>query len=335
MNAEKWREDTTKGAESMPSLIFRALGSPELAAPPQPAESDDCQQRQPKPDDAPESDEILATLLRAIEGTEVAERLQEMAPRIAQPDMPAPSEPPTSDASIPAPTLPAARPLSDAPRQVAASPAVPQREPLPDHPRILTPVPQTRSVPPEKALDNIPPGPSVPVEDRSQGVPFFTRLNGDVRRHAAKIGASTSVLLDRFEERLSTWLQNYLSPDPRRSQRLVKPPLVAYYWTGGTPRAQSIANISSSGLYLVSDNRWLPDTVVSMTLQRTDRVRGTPESWLAVDVKVIRWGNNGFGGLFLLSQSGLPDIAASRVENCTDKKTLELFVKHLAEPTQP
>ena len=69
--------------------------------------------------------------------------------------------------------------------------------------------------------------------------------------------------------------------------------------------------------------------MVSMTLQRTDQERGTPECWIAVDVKVNRRSNDGFAGAFIPSIPGVAYTTARRGENRGDKETLERFVKHL------
>ncbi len=155
---------------------------------------------------------------------------------------------------------------------------------------------------------------------------------------APKIGASARALLGSAEERLSTWLQNWLSAplprDQRRSQRLVKPPLVAYYWTGGAPPPQAVADISPDGLYLVTHDRLLPGTRVSMTLQRSDQERESTGWWIAVDVMVVRLGNDGFAGAFIPSMPGLSYTAARRAGNRGDKETLVRFVKHLTVSTQ-
>ncbi|HEY6764483.1 MAG TPA: hypothetical protein VI386_06905, partial [Candidatus Sulfotelmatobacter sp.] len=52
------------------------------------------------------------------------------------------------------------------------------------------------------------------------------------------------------------------------------PLLVAYYWDGAAPTSHKIQNISSTGFYLTTKERWLPGTMVTMTLQRTDIALG-------------------------------------------------------------
>ena len=130
---------------------------------------------------------------------------------------------------------------------------------------------------------------------------------------------------------LKTWLQNWLSSDRRRAHRQPLPGLVAYYWTGSTPRAYQIADISSSGLYLLTEERWFPGTMVLMTLQRTDSAGKNIDDYVAVQSRVIRWGSDGLGLAFILSRSGEMN-SEGQSESGADKKTLERFLERLKEP---
>src|SRR6266702_472555 len=69
---------------------------------------------------------------------------------------------------------------------------------------------------------------------------------------------------------VTTWFKRISSPEHRKAQRMKSPLLVAYYWDGAAPKSHTIQNISSNGFYLVTKERWLPGTMVTMTLQRTD-----------------------------------------------------------------
>jgi len=75
-----------------------------------------------------------------------------------------------------------------------------------------------------------------------------------------------------------------------------------------------------------------------MTLQRTDQKRGTPWTWIAVDVKVIRLNKDGFGGAFIPpmrpAMTGLAHTAARGTGNRASKETLERFVNSLTTSTQ-
>lgn len=132
---------------------------------------------------------------------------------------------------------------------------------------------------------------------------------------------------------LKTWLQNWLSSDRRRASRQPLPGLVAYYWTGSAPRAYQIADISSTGFYLLTEERWFPGTMVLMTLQRTDSSGKNLDDSVAVQSRVVRWGSDGLGLAFVVSRSIDPSNGDSLRENGVDRKTLERFLSRLKDST--
>ena len=127
---------------------------------------------------------------------------------------------------------------------------------------------------------------------------------------------------------LKAWFKNWLSADRRKSPRIPLPGLVAYYWTGSAPRAYQIADISSTGFYLLTEERWYPGTMVLMTLQRTDSDGQNLEDSIAVQSLVVRWGSDGIGLAFVLLPPGEGDAQTQRLRGA-DKKTLERFLARL------
>jgi uncharacterized membrane protein (UPF0127 family) len=96
------------------------------------------------------------------------------------------------------------------------------------------------------------------------------------------------------------WLQRWWSPDPRKAPRVRTPGLAAYYWNGAAPMAHGIRDISSSGLYVVTEERWYPGTLVLMTLQRSELDEEMAERSIAVQSRAVRWGPDGVGLQFVL-----------------------------------
>src|SRR5262249_25532655 len=94
-----------------------------------------------------------------------------------------------------------------------------------------------------------------------------------------RAGEKKEEILDD-EEQLSTklrllcWLYPDLQLDKhkqrrseeRRAVRLPMPGLVAYFFTGGSPRPHPIKDISVTGFYMVTNERWLPGTIIRITL---------------------------------------------------------------------
>jgi hypothetical protein len=89
--------------------------------------------------------------------------------------------------------------------------------------------------------------------------------------------------------------------DRRRADRQSLSGLIAYYFTGGSPEPHKIGNISVTGFYLHTDERWMPGTVVRMTLQRAGSKGDDPSDTITVNSKIVRWGSDGEGFEFILT----------------------------------
>lgn len=124
------------------------------------------------------------------------------------------------------------------------------------------------------------------------------------------------------------WLQRWWSPDPRKAPREEVPGLAAYYWNGGAPRAHEIKDISSTGLYVVTEERWYPGTLILMTLQRTEDGEVSTERSISVHTRAVRWGKDGVGLQFVLPAGSARDAAGQLVSG-TDRRELEMFLKQL------
>jgi uncharacterized protein len=101
-----------------------------------------------------------------------------------------------------------------------------------------------------------------------------------------------------------TWLQRLLAldpPEPRKAPRESMPGLAAYFFTGGAPVAHGVRDISQTGMYVLTQERWYPGTVVRVTL--TDRHEPTAERSITLNMAVIRSGDDGVGLKFLLQNS--------------------------------
>jgi hypothetical protein len=125
------------------------------------------------------------------------------------------------------------------------------------------------------------------------------------------------------------WLQRWWSPDPRKAPREAAPGLAAYYWNGAAPEAHGIRDISSSGLYLVTEERWYPGTLILMTLQRTDVGEEITERSIAVQSRAVRWGHDGVGLQFILPDPQDAKRGNSPMMEGADRKEFERFLQQL------
>jgi hypothetical protein len=125
------------------------------------------------------------------------------------------------------------------------------------------------------------------------------------------------------------WFERWWSPDPRRAPRIPGAGLAAYYWNGSAPSSHGIRDISSSGLYVVTEERWYPGTLVLMSIQRTDAGEEVSERTIAVHSRAVRWGPDGVGLQFVLSDN--KDVRDGRLPlvDAAGKKELERFLEFL------
>jgi hypothetical protein len=125
------------------------------------------------------------------------------------------------------------------------------------------------------------------------------------------------------------WIERWWSPDPRKAPRDKSPGLAAYYWTGAAPQAHGIRDISASGLYIVTEERWYPGTLVLMTLQRTDCGEEIEERAISVQSRAVRWGNDGVGLKFVLPHDKNYEHGQNPLTDGADRRALEKFLRKL------
>jgi hypothetical protein len=130
-------------------------------------------------------------------------------------------------------------------------------------------------------------------------------------------------------ESIKSWFKKLTSSDHRKAPRTGSPPLVAYYWDGSVPMAHEIRNISSTGFYLLTRERWHPGTLVTMTLQRSDGAKedSSTEHYISVLSKVIRVGQDGVGLVFVPVEAKSSDSVKRHTP--ADKRALGRFLKQL------
>ena len=153
------------------------------------------------------------------------------------------------------------------------------------------------------------------------------KVIGKVKK-AAGPANKKSLMASRFHRWRDTSVPEAVSAplDRRRSNRKVIPGLVAFYWTGGTPQPYEVSNISGSGFYLVTKSHWMYDTMIRMTLQRSDVKEGHPKHAITVLAKVVRSGVDGLGHEFVMSDSIDQIDRDVRPEKGTSKRALEQFL---------
>ena len=99
-----------------------------------------------------------------------------------------------------------------------------------------------------------------------------------------------------------TWWQKLFPDGPeedaRQSPRQALPGMVAYFFTGGTPVPHPVRNISTSGVYIFTAERWYKGTVVRLTL--TDEREPTSERSITLHGMVARSTDEGVALQFIV-----------------------------------
>jgi TadE-like protein/PilZ domain len=106
----------------------------------------------------------------------------------------------------------------------------------------------------------------------------------------------------------SRWLESNPSSEKRRAPRVTEPSLLVYYWDGSVPEGRKIRDISASGAYILTPERWYVGTVVRLILQGY-KTTPNPDDGIvssrskSIPARVTRHGADGIGVEFMFSTS--------------------------------
>jgi hypothetical protein len=126
-----------------------------------------------------------------------------------------------------------------------------------------------------------------------------------------------------------SWWRRFLAgepPDPRTDVRESIPGLVAYFFTGGAPIAHKVRNISTDGMYVLTEQRWYPDTALRVTL--SDERDPSREISITLFARVARPGSDGVGMQFGFVRK--KDLDQSKL-SATDDQSLTVTKEQMQE----
>ena len=98
---------------------------------------------------------------------------------------------------------------------------------------------------------------------------------------------------------LGVWLKDLLSRERRKAKRNNSVSMIAYFWDGAAPTAHTVRDASTTGFYLLTEQRWYRGTMIKMTLQEKGTSNGTSRS-IEIVARVIRSGEDGVGFAFVM-----------------------------------
>ncbi|MDR3736113.1 MAG: PilZ domain-containing protein [Acidobacteriaceae bacterium] len=130
-----------------------------------------------------------------------------------------------------------------------------------------------------------------------------------------------------------SWFERLWSEERRQAERRASLPLLAYYWDGAEPKSHPVRNISPEGMYLLTDQRWYPNTLLSMTLTRTDKTEADPYRAIRLTARVVRSGSDGVGMAFLLPDSRQSENPTGYFPLEADADTVTEFIGNLLTNT--
>ncbi len=118
---------------------------------------------------------------------------------------------------------------------------------------------------------------------------------------------------------MNSWFQKPSPPNRRKAERRTSPGLAAYHCAGLFPRQHSIRDISAGGMYLLTEERWTPDQLISLTLQREGPLERNPRRRITVQARTVRWGEDGVGLSFILPAGMDVRLWGSPLKNAADQ----------------
>ena len=101
--------------------------------------------------------------------------------------------------------------------------------------------------------------------------------------------------------RLSKWLHKPSISVQQRAERRAVKGLVACYRSGMELKQVEVRDISASGFYVVTTERWVPDELVHFTLQREGPPERDQQRRATIQAKSVWWGEDGVGLDFVLN----------------------------------
>jgi Flp pilus assembly protein TadG len=97
--------------------------------------------------------------------------------------------------------------------------------------------------------------------------------------------------------KMKRWLLQE-SEEPRRAPRIPLPEVIVHYWDGSAPEGRRLRDISQTGAYIYTTERWYLGTIIRIILQgyqAATPINGTPapKASISIPAMVVRHGSDG------------------------------------------
>ena len=128
---------------------------------------------------------------------------------------------------------------------------------------------------------------------------------------------------------LITRFLRWLYPDQRKTNRLTVPNLIAFLGSVRTSQGYAVSDVSATGFYMVTRERWVPGTVLPVSLLRTRKDGKDSEHMITLQSCVVRSGPDGVGFEFVLSGNKAVDSKNRELGSSLGENELEKFLQGL------
>jgi hypothetical protein len=132
-----------------------------------------------------------------------------------------------------------------------------------------------------------------------------------------------------------SWIRRLGHPDNPRAERRIPSGLIAWPVDNPASKPSVVKDISSTGLYLLTEERWPIDELIPLTIELEGLLENRAEEGIAVQARVARHGEDGIGLSFVLPDDLDADLWEVLVRNAallSDPKDL-LYTLRLLRTT--
>jgi hypothetical protein len=114
-----------------------------------------------------------------------------------------------------------------------------------------------------------------------------------------------------------SWIRRLGHPEKPRAERRTPLGLTAWQTNSPASKPSTVKNISSTGLYLLTKERWPVDDLIPLTIELEILPENRAEDRIPVQAQVVRHDEDGIGLSFVLPAGLDPDLWEVLVDNAT------------------
>jgi hypothetical protein len=118
------------------------------------------------------------------------------------------------------------------------------------------------------------------------------------------------------------WFEKFLAADTGRAERRQPDDFIAYYWNNSTLKEDPVKDVSATGVYIVTNERWPTGTIVSLTLQRQGLLERHKGRRITTKARAVRTGDDGVGLAFIVPSDHDGRTWDGLVENLVEQAKL-------------